>query len=132
VPRPAIALLWCALVAAAGCGGSDREDIGSTLREFVAALNTRDADKFCDELVTQDFLEKQTFAKGDRARDDCKRQLRQIRGLRVKLVRIASLKVDGDRARVRTVLSVRGQEQDQLYRLRKEGGDWRIASGSGG
>ena len=133
MPRPASTLLAFALLAAAGCGGgNDREDIDRTLREFVTALNERDGDKFCDELVTREFLEKQTFAKGDRARADCKRQLGQIRDLKVKLVRIASLKVEEDRARVKAVLSVQNQEQDQIYSMKKEDGGWRIASGAGG
>ena len=102
------------------------------MREFVTALNAQDAKKFCDELVTQEFLERQTFAKGDRAHDECKRLLGQIRGLKLKLVRVASVKVDDDRARVKAVLSFQGKDQDQLYRLQKEGGDWRFASGSGG
>jgi ketosteroid isomerase-like protein len=128
------ALLACALLAFAACGGgsSDREDVEQTLRDFVTALNTRDADRFCDDLVTREFIEKQTLAKGDRALADCKRQLRQVKDLKVELVRISSLKVEGDRARAKAVLSVKNQESDQLYRLRKEDGGWRIASGSGG
>jgi hypothetical protein len=131
--RVAAALAACALLGSAGCGGDDDEQqIRQTMREFVAALNAHDAKKFCDELVTQEFLERQTFAKGDRAHDECKRLLGQIRGLRLKLVRIASVKVNDDRASVKAVLSFQGQEQDQLYRLQKQGGDWRFASGSGG
>jgi hypothetical protein len=128
---PATALVACALIAAAGCGGDDRKEVEQTVREFVVALNERDADKFCEELVTRDFLEKQTLA-GDNAQADCKTQLKQIKGLRVKLVRIGSVRVDEDRARVKAVLLVQSQETDQLYRLRKEDGDWRIAAGSGG
>ena len=132
--RTATALLACALLALAACGGgsSDRDDVEQTLRDFVTALNKRDADRFCDDLVTREFIEKQTFAKGAKALADCKRQLRQVKDLKVKLVRISSLSVKGDRARVKAVLSVQSQEGDQLYRLKKEDGGWRIASGSGG
>ena len=131
--RPAFTLLACALLATAGCGGgNDREDIDRTLREFATALNERDGDKFCDELVTEEFLEKQTFAKGERAHTACKRELARIRGLKVKLVRIASVTIKEDRARVRAVLSQNGQEQDQIYSMRNEDGRWRIASGTGG
>jgi ketosteroid isomerase-like protein len=134
VVRTATALLACALLALAACGSgsSDRDDVEQTLRDFVTALNKRDADRFCDDLVTREFIEKQTFAKGAKALADCKRQLRQVKDLKVKLVRISSLSVKGDRARVKVVLSVQSQEGDQLYRLKKEDGGWRIASGSGG
>jgi hypothetical protein len=131
-PGVATALAAGGLLALAGCGGDDEKEASQTVREFVAALNARDADKFCGELVTEEYLERQTFAEGDKAREECERTLRQIRGLKLRLVRIAGVKVDGDRARVRAVLSYQRQEQDQLYRLRKEDGDWRLASGSGG
>jgi hypothetical protein len=132
VTRAATALLAGALLAVAGCGGDDDEQqIERTVREFVTAINTRDGDKFCDELVTREFIEQQTFAKGDNATEDCKRQLKQLKDLRVKLVRIAAIRVDEDRARVKLVLSLQSQRQDQLYRMRKEDGDWRIAGAAG-
>ena len=130
--RACLSLVACALVAAGCGGGNDREDIDQTLREFVTALNERDGETFCEELVTREFVEQQTFAKGDRAITACKKELAQVRGLKVKLVRVSSVKVDGETARVRAVLSVQSQEQDQVYRLRKEDGGWRIASGAGG
>ena len=132
--RTATALLAIALLVLASCGGgsSDREDVEQTLRDFVTAVNKRDADRFCDDLVTREFIEKQTFAKGSKAVADCKRQLRQVKDLKIKLVRISSVKVKEDRARVKAVLSDQRQENDQLYRLKKEDGGWRIASGSGG
>jgi ketosteroid isomerase-like protein len=132
VRRACLSLLACTL-AAAGCGGgNDREDIDETLSAFVKALNTRDGETFCEDLVTRDFVEKQTFTKGDKAIAACKKELAQVKGLKVALVKVSSVKIDGDTARVRAVLSVQSQEQDQVYRLRKEDGDWRIASGAGG
>ena len=127
-----MSLVACAL-AAAGCGGrDDREQVDQTLRAFVSAVNARDGQRLCEDLVTRDFVEKQTFTKGDKALSDCKRQLSQVKGLKVRLVEIESVRVDGDRARARAVLSVQGQEQDQVYRLRKDDGSWRIAAGAGG
>jgi ketosteroid isomerase-like protein len=124
-------MLACAVLAATGCGGNDEDDIRQTMRDFVTALNERDADKFCDDLVTKEFVEKQTFAKGGKALADCKRTLKQIKGLKVTLVRVTSLKVEGDDATVKAVLQTNGQESDQLYRLKKEDGGWRISAGSG-
>ena len=120
----------CALSLAA-CGGDDKEEVEQTVREFVKATDQRDTKKFCDELVSQQFLEQSTGAKGDKARDACHRQLKSLKGLKVRLERIGSAKVDGDKATVRAVLSTRGQKQDQLFRLRKESGDWKLAGGSG-
>ena len=133
--RPGCLTLVACAFAVAGCGGGgddDREEIDRTISEFVAALNTRDGETFCEDLVTREWVEKRTFAKGDRAISACKQELGRLKGLRLELVRVENVKVDGDNARVRAVLSVQSQEQDQVYRLRKEDGGWRIASGAGG
>ncbi len=54
-----LALLICLLVAVSGCGGNDSEDAEQTVRDFVEALNTHDADRYCDDLITKEFLEKE-------------------------------------------------------------------------
>ena len=114
------------------CGESDEEQVDTTVREFVAATNKRDTKAFCDELVSQQFLEQSTGAKGDRARDACHPQLKSLKGLKIRLTKISSTRVDGDKAAVRVVLATQGQQQDQILRLKKEGGDWKLAGGSGG
>jgi len=116
----------------AACGGDDEKQAEQTVREFVKATNSRDTQKFCDELVSQQFLEQSTGAKGDRAREACRDQLKSLKGLKVHLDRVSNAKVDGDRATVRTVLSNQGQKQDQVFRLKKEDGDWKLAGGAGG
>ena len=121
----------CALGLSA-CGGNDKDKVDQTVRDFVQAANSRDAKKFCDELVSQQFLEESTGAKGGKARDACHKQLKSLKGLKIKLEKISSTKVEGDKATVRAVLSTQGQKQDQLLRLRKEGGDWKLAGGAGG
>jgi hypothetical protein len=45
----------------------------------------------------------------------------------VKLVKIGKAKVDGDEASVRAVIVRQGQRIDQVYRLKKEDGDWKLA-----
>jgi predicted nucleic acid-binding protein len=128
--RPLILLAACAALAACG-GGDDKGDAEQTVRDFVDATNERDADRFCCDLVTQEFLEQSTGAKGDKAEDACRDQLKAVRGLKLKLVEIERTKVDGDRATVRVRLETQGTTQKQVLRLRKEDGDWKLAGGSG-
>jgi ketosteroid isomerase-like protein len=123
------ALLICLLVAVSGCGGNDTKDAEQTVRDFVEALNTHDADRYCDELITKEFLEKTTFNTGDedKARESCKREFKNLTGLKVNLAKIESTKVDGDNATVTAVLVRQGQRIEQKLLLEKEGGDWKLA-----
>ena len=123
------ALLICLLVAVSGCGGNDTEDAEQTVRDFVEALNTHDADRYCDELITKEFLEKTTFTTGDedKARESCKREFKNLTGLKVNLTKIEATKVDGDNATVTAVLTRQGQRIEQKLLLEKESGDWKLA-----
>jgi len=128
VRRPA--LLICLLVAVSACGGGDDEKgAEQTVRDFVEALNTHDADRYCDELITKEFLEKTTFNTGDegKARESCKREFKNLTGLRVNLAKIEGTKVDGDKATVTAVLTRQGQRIKQRLLLEKEDGDWKLA-----
>jgi hypothetical protein len=132
VPRALTALAALCLLAFSACGQSDEQKVDDTVREFVKATNSRDTKKFCDELVSQQFLEQSTGAKGSRARDACHEQLKSLKGLKIGLDKISTTKVDGDKATVRAVLTTQGQKQDQVFRLQKEDGDWKLAGGAGG
>jgi ketosteroid isomerase-like protein len=126
----AVALI-CLVALLAGCGGDDKKEAEQTIRDFVKAVNERDADAYCDDLITEEFREKSTFATGDQASESCKRQLKAIKGLRIELVRIAGTKVDGDKATVTVVFRRSGQQVRQRVMLEKDGGDWKIAGGAG-
>lgn len=119
----------CLLVAVSGCGGGgdDKKEAEQTVRDFVQATRERDADQFCDELVTQEFLEQTIGATGDKAKESCKREFRSLRGLRVTLVRMVKTEVDGDEATVTAVLDRQGQTIRETLRLKKEDGDWKLA-----
>ncbi len=119
--------LICLLVAVSGCGGDDKEDAEQTVRDFVEATRERDADKFCDELVTQEFLEQSIGATGDKAQESCKREFKSLSDLRVNLVRIEKTVVDGDSATVTATINSQGQRIKQKLRLKKEDGDWKLA-----
>ena len=129
--RLPLLLATVAVLLVAACGSDDKEDVEQTVRDFVQATDQRDADTFCDELVTQEFLEQSTGATGDQAKDACKQQLAAVTGLRVELVRIRKIEIDGDRARVTVVLETQGRRQARLLRLKREDGDWKLAGGRG-
>ena len=131
----AMALLLAGLLvsgALAACGGDDKSKAEDTVKDFVKAIDDRDADKFCGELVTKRFLERTTGAKGDRAKDNCKKQIESapVKNLTIKLVDIKETTVKDDRATVSATLETQGRRQDQVFRLSKEDGDFKL-SGSG-
>ena len=120
--------LICLLVAVSSCGGGDdTEEAEQTVRDFVQATKERDADTFCDELVTHEFLEQAIGATGDKATESCKREFSNLSGLRLTLVRIVKTELDGDSATVTAVLDRQGERIRQKLRLKKEDGDWKLA-----
>ena len=121
--------LICLLAAVSGCGGGDdKSDAEQTVRDFVEAVDTQDGDRYCDELITKEYLRETTFSTGgdDRARESCKSQLKAMSALRVKLVRIVKTEVDGDSATVTAVIERQGQRIKQPLKLKKEDGDWKL------
>jgi hypothetical protein len=124
--------LVCALVVGGvgACGGDDKSDAEDTVKEFFKATRERDADKFCGELISKEFLQQATGATGDRAQDACKRQVKELR-VNIKLVKIKETKIDGDDATVTATLESQGRKQDQVLRLTKEDGDFKLSAGAG-
>ena len=123
--------LICLLAVVAGCGGDDKKDAEQTVRDFVTALRERDAETFCDELVTKDFLGQFSGATGSQAKASCKRELKNLTGIeQIRLVKVERTKVDGDTASVTAEIDRHGQRFTQVYRLKKEDGDWKLAGGA--
>ena len=131
-----LAVPICLIALLAGCGGGDggddKQEAEQTVRDFVKAVNTPDADAYCDELITKEFREKTTFATGDKASESCKREFLALKGLHLRLERIVQTKIDGDRATITVRIGRLGSVAKQQIRLEKDGGDWKIAGGAGG
>jgi hypothetical protein len=132
VRRALLATLALAAALASCGGGNDKADADRTVREFVKATNDRDADKFCGDLVTQEFLEETTGATGDEAQKQCESQLALLKGVELELVRIKKTTVNGDRATVRATIASQGQARNQVPRLQKEDGRFKLGGGAGG
>ena len=98
------------------------------VRDFVKATNDRDADAFCEDIVTQKFIEKATGAKEGEHRK-CKRQLDAVTAA-LQARAIGKAEMNGDKATVPAVLEVQGQPQTRVFRLEKEDGDWKLAGGT--
>ena len=124
--------LLAAGLALAGCGGGESGSAEQTVRDFVKATNERDADRVCDELVSKEFVEQATLQTGSRAGEACKQQIRSLKRATFKLEKIEEVDVKGDTARVRATLEVQKQPQTQLFRLKKQDGDWRLTGGPAG
>jgi ketosteroid isomerase-like protein len=129
--RRAAAALVVSSICLAGCGGDAKDQARRAVRDFVKATNEHDAHRYCDQLVTKDFVEGATGATGKQARDVCKRQLRSQRVPPVRLVAIQGTAVHGDRAKVTALLQAGGQSHPQVLPLRKQDGNWRIADSAG-
>ena len=56
--------------------------------------------------------------------------MKAITGLHIRLVKIVSTKVDGDKATVTAVLGRSGQELKQQLELQKQDGDWKLSGSS--
>ena len=127
--RLAPVLVLCVALGACG-GGDDTEDVRQVVRDFVEATNERDGDTLCEELLTQEYLEQATGATGDQAEDACKQQLDLVTGLKLDLLSIGRVTVDGDEATVRATIATGGQRSPRVFRLAKEDGDWKLLGGT--
>ena len=111
-------------------GGDDREEVEQVVRDFVQATNERDGERLCGDLLTQEYLEKYTGATGDGAAEACEEQLDVISGLRLRLIAVERVTVDGEAATVRATIATGGQRATRRFELAKEDGDWKLNAGS--
>ena len=123
----ALASVLAAVALGACGGGNDKEDAEKTVRDIAEATTDSDGDKFCG-LVTDKFLEQTTGAKGDKAKDACKEQIDSLKNADLKVTKIKKTTVDGDNATVEAELESSGQKRPQVFKLKKEDGDFKLAS----
>lgn len=126
--RTPVVVACVAALTLAGCGGgSDKEDAEDVVHGIAEATTDSDGDKFCG-LVTDQFLEQSTGAKGDKAKDACKKQIDSLKNMPLKVNKITKTEVKGDEATVTAELESRGQKRPQVFNLRKQDGEFKLAS----
>jgi hypothetical protein len=129
MPRSLVAALLASMVAAlAACGGNDESEVRQTVRDFIKATRDRDADKWCGELVTHEFLEQATGATGSEATETCRKQIRAAKPPNVRLLKLDKPRVEDDTASVIATLEDQGRPRPQVFRLKNEDGDWRLTA----
>lgn len=136
MPRPRIAVTLLATlactVAFTACGGGEKGDAEQTAKDFVNAINQQDGDKFCNDLVSDSFLEGSFGTKGEQAQKACRTQLKALKNVDLKLNKVKKTKVDGDKAKVTVELETGGRKENQVIPLEKQDGDWRVSNLTGG
>ena len=120
-------LAACALAA---CGGDEPADIEAVIRGWAKASNEQDAKAFCNDYVTEEFAEGVTGATGPNAREQCEKLLGATRpGLKITILEVSEIEIDGDEATALVRRQITGTgASDQLFRLKKEEGEFRVAS----
>ena len=102
------------------------------LRDFVEATNERDGDTLCGDLLTQDYKEGATGATGEQADEACRQLLDVTTGLKLRLIRLGKVEIDGEKATARAVIDTDGVEVPRLFMFEREDGKWKLGAGSSG
>ena len=98
------------------------------VRDFADAVSGSDAEKLCKELLAKEAREQVSGATGDDADDQCEQELGRLQARQIEIRRIVSEKVDGDAATVIAEVEQGRATGRQVFRLKKEDGDFRITS----
>jgi hypothetical protein len=120
------------LFAACGGGGSDEEQIETTIKEYMAAFADGDGDAACDHLTdgAREAMEQGLDAIAGKAScDELPKLLDQLEGAnreeldKLRDIEVEGIKVTGDTATAWPVY--RGERADQAT-LRRVDGEWKI------
>ena len=117
----------------AACGDDDPTDVENAIRGWAKAANERDGKAFCNDYVTQDFAERVSGATGDNARDQCEKLFAATQpGLEITILDVSKIEIDGNEATALVRRQTTGSGAgNQLFRLTKEDGKFRVASSGG-
>ena len=122
-PKPLILALLCAVAAMAGGCGDDEEDVRDTLSRYAKAVEQKDYQELCDELLAKQLLDNlQTVGL------PCELALqRGFADVQKPSITVRNVKIDGDEATAVARTDAANQEpSEDTIRLVKEDGDWKI------
>jgi hypothetical protein len=124
-----VALLVLLGLLVAGCGGGDDEgDVKKVIKDFATAVTESDGKKFCNDLVTRDYLEKTVGATGDNAVEQCEKQIDGLQQRKFTIVKFDKVEIKDDTATVTAQVKTQGQTTPQVFRLEKQDGKFRLTS----
>ena len=118
------AVIATLVLGAASCGESDEDKVKTTVKDFFGALADRDGRKACDLLVKA--------ASTGAAGANCARSVTQIatqavpenRREAARKIEVRKVEIRGDNA----TASAKGPRGERTLALKKEDGEWRLAS----
>ena len=114
----------CAAALAAGCGGDDERDVRETLRQYVAALQQRDYQTLCDDVLSEKLVENLRQI----TTSPCETALKAVLDdVERPSIEIRSVKIDGDTASAVARTDAANEEpSEDTIRLAKEDGRWKV------
>jgi hypothetical protein len=118
---PLLALAASAMLALAGCGGSETSP-EEAVKQYIESYDRGDPKAACGDLVTRKFVDD---ALGGRKR--CESQVTALKDLDVKLGTVTGVEDKGEgRSRVRIELEVAGEKRPQAIEVVKAGDSWKV------
>lgn len=129
--RLAVSIVACAAVALAGCGSgpSEESQVRKALTEFGQAVERRDYDRLCADLLATELLTK-IHNVGLPCSIALRRGLGSVKDPKLKILKIRLRTKDLALAEVLTTASNQ-QPSTDTFRLRKEKRKWKVGSLSG-
>jgi ketosteroid isomerase-like protein len=114
----------CAAALAAGCGGDDERDVRETLRNYVTAMQQRDYQALCDEVLSEKLVENLRQATTAPCETALKGVLDEVER---PTIEVRSVTIDGDTASAVARTDAANQDpSEDTIRLAKEDGRWKI------
>jgi ketosteroid isomerase-like protein len=124
-PKAILATLAAASLLLAACGRDDEGDVRATLERYAAAVETKDYQTICDDLLSERLIEKLRSANFP-CETAFKRGLGDVQEPAITVKRV---KIDGDSASAVARTEARGEEpSEDTIGLVREDEKWKIVS----